>query len=142
MPHPAYKLVAAFGNRVLHFCGQNLPVLRVVLVKFVRAVLEKAFVFFFGVADQLVIIRIGPDKRKMFIHQMLTHAQAREVHQHIVFVALADGIFNEDFFLVFHGGPAPMRPPSPRAKGKLCAKNHTNAADTVLPTQLSVFSHW
>ena len=107
VPHPAYKLVAAFGNRVRHFCDQNLPVLRVVLVKFVRAVLEKPFVFFFGVADQFVIILISPDKRKMFIHQMLAHAQAREIHQHVVFVALADGIFNEDFFLVFHGGPSP-----------------------------------
>ena len=108
MAHPAYKLIAgsAAGERFGHFIDEDLPVLRIRRIKFVGAVFKQAFVFFLGIADQFIVVLIGPDEREMLINQMLAHAQAREIHQHVVFTALADGIINEDLGLVFHGSPA------------------------------------
>ena len=62
------------------------PSFGIVLIILVGMIVEQGFIFFLRIANQLIVILVGPDTSIVFIHHVLTDADLQDAHEHFLFV--------------------------------------------------------
>ena len=70
-----------------HMLGNNGKVLGIVREVEIGPIVEQRLVLVFGIADEVVVVAVGPHKREVLVNLVLAHAQAKRVHKNAVALA-------------------------------------------------------
>ena len=75
-----FILVFSSFQNGLNLIRKHFPALGIISVIFIGMIVKQCLVLCFRIADQFIVMLVGPDTRKMFVNQMLADADIQRPH--------------------------------------------------------------